>query len=91
MVFYLLAFSHQWVFAFLPSKLRKGLMLLAALASASASAYLGYILYAVLHDLCVVCVSTYVVNAFILVAAARAFFAGKEPSTPTAQDTKKHA
>lgn len=33
-----------------------------------ASLYLGYILYFILKDLCIVCVSTYVTNAVLLVA-----------------------
>ena len=31
-----------------------------------ASIYLGYILFFMLHDLCVVCASTYVINAGLL-------------------------
>lgn len=31
------------------------------------SAYLGYILYYILHDFCVVCITTYVVNFFLLI------------------------
>jgi hypothetical protein len=30
------------------------------------SCYLGYILYAILNDFCVVCVATYAVNALLL-------------------------
>src|SRR5687767_14282085 len=40
-----------------------------SLASVLMSAYLGYILYAVLKDLCVVCVSTYVANVVLFVGA----------------------
>ena len=31
------------------------------------SVYLGYILYFVLEDICVVCISTYVVNLILLI------------------------
>ena len=31
------------------------------------SVYLGYILYVILEDLCIVCVSTYIINFFLLV------------------------
>ena len=38
-----------------------------SLMSCVGSIYLGYILYYVLHDVCVVCISTYVVNGCLLV------------------------
>jgi len=42
------------------------LMLLSILANFG-SIYLAYILVYVLHDVCVVCVTVYVINAFVLV------------------------
>ncbi|XP_043269739.1 vitamin K epoxide reductase complex subunit 1 [Venturia canescens] len=45
------------------------LVFLATLSNFS-SAYLAWILY-ILNDLCVVCVSTYIVNAFILILSIR--------------------
>lgn len=33
-----------------------------------ASVYLGYILYFILKDICIVCLSTYITNAVLLVA-----------------------
>lgn len=43
------------------------LMFLFSLLSCAGSIYLGYILFYILHDTCVVCISTYVVNAFLLI------------------------
>ena len=43
------------------------LMFLSSLLSCAGSIYLGYILFYILHDTCVVCISTYVVNAFLLI------------------------
>ncbi len=48
-----------------------GLLRLLAGACVLGSLYLGYILSVVLQDVCVVCVSTYVVNAGLLVATWR--------------------
>lgn len=42
-------------------------MFLFSLASCVGSVYLGYILFYILHDTCVVCISTYVVNACLFV------------------------
>jgi vitamin-K-epoxide reductase (warfarin-sensitive) len=47
---------------------KRWLLLVAAVMSAAASAYLGYALH-LLGDFCVVCVSTYIVNAAILLAS----------------------
>ena len=43
------------------------LMFLFSLLSCAGSIYLGYILFYILHDTCVVCISMYVVNAFLLI------------------------
>ena len=59
------------------SAVREATMLVAALLSAAASAYLGYVLAFVLGDFCVVCVSTYVVNAVILALAISDFLSGR--------------
>lgn len=42
-------------------------VLLASIGSVMFSAYLGYILYAVLKDFCLVCVSSYAINLIILI------------------------
>lgn len=49
------------------SKAAAWMMFLFSLLSCVGSIYLGYILFYVLHDTCVVCISTYVVNAFLLI------------------------
>src|SRR5690606_34630540 len=51
--------AFRWV------PLRKYLLLGASLLSLASSAYLLYILYAVLHDFCVVCVTTHIANMLI--------------------------
>lgn len=56
------------------------------------SAYLGYILYAVLKDLCVVCVATYFANLVIFVAAIhRIIVITRSPvsGTPSPSSSKK--
>jgi len=53
----------------LPPATRRMGVLAGSLISAAASAYLGYVLAFVLHDFCVVCVTTYIINAAILVMA----------------------
>ena len=45
----------------------------AALASTAFCVLLAYILVAILSDVCVVCVSTYFVNALVLALAVRDF------------------
>jgi hypothetical protein len=47
----------------------KDVFLLLAVASCLGSCYLGYILYFVLHDVCIVCFSTYAVNIGLLACA----------------------
>src|SRR4051812_26062649 len=53
---------------------RKHLLLLASLLSIASSAYLLYVLYYILHDFCVVCVSTHIANTLIFFAAIAEFF-----------------
>ncbi|XP_068749952.1 vitamin K epoxide reductase complex subunit 1-like [Montipora capricornis] len=43
------------------------MMFLFSLLSCVGSVYLGYILFYILHDTCVVCISTYVVNACLFI------------------------
>jgi len=45
------------------------IQLMMCILANSGSVYLGYILYFVLHDMCVVCISTYVVNFALLMSA----------------------
>ena len=54
--------AFRWVPA------RKYLLLVASLMSLASSAYLIYILSFVLHDFCVVCVSTHIANTLIFFA-----------------------
>ena len=57
------------------------LNLLFSIMSCLGSVYLGYILYFVLHDVCVVCISTYVVNGLLFllnVISYRQLSAGKK-------------
>jgi vitamin-K-epoxide reductase (warfarin-sensitive) len=58
--FYSLVLLWPWNYTRLP-------VLVASLGSVLFSAYLGYILYAVLKDFCLVCVSSYIINVVILV------------------------
>ena len=46
------------------------------LAAQGTSAYLGYVLYAILHDFCLVCVSTYVINIGIFAYTIQAYAVG---------------
>ncbi len=51
-------------------------LLLGALAACSASTLLGYVLYFILRDFCIVCVSTYFVNAGVLFYAVKGLRSG---------------
>ncbi|XP_027049173.1 vitamin K epoxide reductase complex subunit 1 [Pocillopora verrucosa] len=62
-IFYLLMF----LLGLSSNKFAAWLMFLFSLMSCAGSIYLGYILFYILHDTCVVCISTYVVNAILLV------------------------
>jgi vitamin-K-epoxide reductase (warfarin-sensitive) len=63
------------VLARAPLGLPRDLVVAASLGSLLFSVYLAWVLYAVLHDFCVVCVSSYVCNAAIFAFEVRA--AGK--------------
>ena len=71
--FILITLSIDRVYCFIiasglsTSKLAAWLMLLFSLVSCAGSIYLGYILFYILHDSCVVCIATYVVNAILLI------------------------
>lgn len=78
LLFYVCAFFHDDL-AFLPRRLRAAIMLFAASAAAASSVWLGYVLYNILHDACIVCISTYVVNTVILIAAISSMFAAAFP------------
>lgn len=54
----------------------EGLLLVATLLSSATTALLAYALAFILGDLCVVCMSTYVVNASLLVIVLRAALTG---------------
>lgn len=67
-LFYLAALLHEPL-TVIPG--RRYLMLAASVLSLGLSAWLGYILRYVLHDLCVVCVTTYVLNLLIFYFSCR--------------------
>jgi vitamin-K-epoxide reductase (warfarin-sensitive) len=51
----------------LSNKIKASVMVFACLLSVLLSVYLGYSLFVILSDVCLVCVSSYVVNAALLV------------------------
>lgn len=59
--------SIDFVVGVLRSNIAAWTMFLFSLLSCIGSVYLGYILFYILHDTCVVCISTYVVNACLLI------------------------
>ncbi|CAM4679250.1 vitamin K epoxide reductase complex subunit 1-like protein 1 [Lepidochelys kempii] len=61
-VFYIL----QTLLGFTPSTLAAVTLLGASLVSIAGSLYLAYILFFVLHDFCLVCVTTYLLNGALL-------------------------
>lgn len=62
----------------------KNVFLAMAVASCIGSCYLGYILYFVLHDVCIVCFSTYAVNIGLLVCAL-----ASRSSAPSRKESNK--
>ena len=64
-------------------------MLLVATAAVVFSGYLAYILRYVLHDFCVVCVASYVLNAALFVCAARDALRPATAAAAKAKDRKR--
>ncbi|XP_061162462.1 vitamin K epoxide reductase complex subunit 1-like protein 1 [Saccostrea echinata] len=67
-VFGIVFYTLQIALTFSSSPVLASLQFYMSALSNVASVYLGYILYFILKDLCVVCMSTYITNAVILVA-----------------------
>eukprot|EP00903_Cladosiphon_okamuranus_P021967 g20197.t2 len=73
-VYFAFVFAHRWLP--LPSYPAKAKLVFGlTLPVVGVSLYLMYILFAVLKDLCLVCVSIYVVNLVVLVLSYRGFAA----------------
>jgi hypothetical protein len=72
-----------------PLGIPRTLFLAASLVSLAFSLFLAYVLRFVLHDLCLVCVSSYALNAVIFVGAARAVMSAAR--APTKRDDRKSA
>ncbi|KAL9981633.1 hypothetical protein ACROYT_G010365 [Oculina patagonica] len=66
-IFGILFYSSIVLLGMFKSKAAAWIMFLFSLLSCVGSIYLGYILFYILHDTCVVCISTYVVNALLLI------------------------
>ena len=66
---------------FIPLSVRKIGMWIASVISCTSSAWLGFILVYVLHDICIVCVSTYIVNAIIFFLSTRDLLCGGRSQT----------
>lgn len=76
-VYYLIALSYP---LFSHEIMGRVFMLGASTFSLLFSLYLAYILKFILHDLCVVCVSSYIINTFIFACVARGYLAGTPKS-----------
>lgn len=83
--FYVCAFFHNDL-TFLPRTARAVLMLLASCLAAASSIWLGYVLYFILHDACIVCISTYVLNTILLIASISAVFSACFPPVVQKKD-----
>merc|ERR1712080_163299 len=59
-------YSVMLLASFLSYKFVASVQMVMSLAAVGMSCYLAYILYFILHDLCVVCVSTYAVNILLV-------------------------
>jgi vitamin-K-epoxide reductase (warfarin-sensitive) len=66
-VFFYAATFLYTLLTFIPA--REYLFFIAVAGASSVSVYLGYTLLVILSDFCVVCISTYFVNAFMLIQA----------------------
>ena len=71
-LFYLCAFMVP-LLTFIPKGFRQLAMFAAATLAVSSSYFLGYVLMYKLGDICVVCISTYVVNTAIFLLAGQDF------------------
>ena len=76
-LFYSCTFTLPYLKA-LPKGLRSTLMLLASTLSCASSAYLAYCLIYILQDVCIVCISTYIINAIIFVLSLADFCASPQ-------------
>lgn len=76
-VFYVVCFVHNWAI-FLPTAVRRWMMLFGSLVGVASSVVLGYVLAYIIEDFCIVCVSTYVVNFAIFFAAFAGLHAHRE-------------
>lgn len=77
-VYYLIALSYPM---FSHVVMGRVFMLGASTFSLLFSLYLAYVLRFILHDLCVVCVTSYVINTFIFANVARGYMAGVPKGT----------
>ncbi|EDO35534.1 predicted protein [Nematostella vectensis] len=66
-IFGIMFYTMVFLLGFSRSKLAAQLSVFSAVLSCLGSVYLGCILYFVLQDVCIICISTYVVNACLLV------------------------
>ena len=77
-LFYVCAFLLPYLRSVLSNRVRATIMLAASTLSCAVSCYLGYVLAVILKDFCIVCASTYVVNALVFVASLRDFCASSD-------------
>ncbi|XP_031557315.1 vitamin K epoxide reductase complex subunit 1-like [Actinia tenebrosa] len=66
-IFGIVFYSLVCILGLFKSKFAAMTIFLFSVTSCIGSVYLGYILYFVLHDVCVVCISTYIVNGLLFI------------------------
>jgi len=69
-VYGIIFYSLMGVLSFFNVKAISTMQVFFSVCSNLMSVYLGYILYFILDDMCVVCVSTYVINFLLLITSA---------------------
>jgi len=69
----LIFYAATAAFSLYPAQLFAKIYLVLTISSLIISAYLGYILFYVLEDLCVVCISTYLFNCALFILSIRNF------------------